>query len=78
MSEANDNEDEFQREDEAADILFDALLEETPDDTDIGGVAFSLWVKLTYFLALDGWTPDQLIEDIHHHMALATSEGGMN
>jgi hypothetical protein len=69
---------EFDQQAEIADDYMCDLLDETPDDVDVVGVAFSLWVNLTQFLASAGWAAEDLIKDVHHHVALGTTEGGMN
>lgn len=71
-------ESEFERENEVADAIFTELLDETPDDIDVVAVAFGLWVSLTQFLAAAGWTGEELAKDLHHHVALGSTEGGMN
>lgn len=69
---------EFDRQHKIADAVFSQFLDGVPDDIDEVGVAFGLWVNLTQFLAASGWTGEELAKDVHHHAALATSEGGMN
>jgi hypothetical protein len=39
------------------------------------GVAYSLWVALTRYLASAGWTEQELAKDAMHHAADQTSEG---
>jgi len=66
---------EFDRQAEVADDLLSSVLDDTPDDVDCIGVLYSLWVAITHILADAGWSGEQLASDVHHHAALATTEG---
>jgi hypothetical protein len=44
-------------------------------DVDPIGVYYAMWVSLTRILAESGWAADELVRDLHHHVAHQTSEG---
>jgi hypothetical protein len=64
------------------DTLFDELIDKigeavAEENVDGDAVLYALWVDITQILATRGWTADQLIREVQHHVALQTSEGGM-
>ena len=87
MADNNDTTDVPSDEEIAAatklgDTLFDALIDKigeavAEENVDGGAVLYALWVDITQSLATRGWTADVLIREVQHHVALQTSEGGM-
>lgn len=69
---------EMDEQDAVAQVLFDRLFSDTPDGVDVSGVAHAMWTWIIQFLAECGWTADELIGEVHRHVALGTTEGGMN
>lgn len=58
------------------DDLFEELMDQLDrEENNPVGVAYNLWVNLTRYLAEYGWTEEQLIKDLAHHVASQTSEG---
>ncbi len=68
---------EFDRQGEVADDLLSSVLDDTPADVDCIGMLYSMWVAITHILADAGWTGEELARDVQHHVASATTEGGM-
>lgn len=68
---------EFDRQNEVADEHLNNILDDLPDDVDPIGMLFSLWVNITHLLADAGWSGEELAREVQHHVASATTEGGM-
>ena len=49
------------------------IAEDAHQDPD--GVRFAMFIHLARVLAELGWTPDELCDDVRHHMAAQMSEG---
>jgi hypothetical protein len=64
---------EMEFADELTSKLFDDIKEAGMDPAD---VMFSIWINLIHILAEAGWTPEELIRDIHYHAVSATDDIG--
>lgn len=66
---------EIERSHEFADEVMGRLFDEVPDDCDLPSVAYGLFRQLVDFLALAGWTAEELKADIDRDVAMADVEG---
>jgi hypothetical protein len=68
--------EEIKESSERGDELFSELIEQIEQgDEDPAGVAYSLWINLSRYLAEMGWTGPELARDAQHHVADQTSDG---
>lgn len=58
-----------------ATALVEDLEEELPEELDFGMVMFSLFVDAIHVLVQYGWTKEDLINQVHVHEAIETTEG---
>ena len=55
--------------------LMNDLDDELPEEYDHGAVVFAMFISCIHILIQYGWTKEQLIDDVHIHEALETTEG---
>jgi len=71
------NEDMIKIMDESAErgvkLFFELLDNELREENDI--VLYNIWIGLSRFLITMGWTPDELIRDLSHHVHQHDAKG---
>jgi hypothetical protein len=72
---ADPTDEEIAEATERGDEIFEEFMDSIEGESDPVGVAYSLWVNLSRFLATAGWTGPELARDVEHHAAAQTSEG---